>query len=79
MTQNFFTDEFKGYKILDRLKRKHFTVDHSKEFISADGTHTNNIECFGSLLKRIHYGTYHKINPKYMELYRGLALLIGTK
>ncbi|PJZ40959.1 hypothetical protein CH370_14560 [Leptospira kmetyi] len=66
-----YTDEFRGYWILDRLKRKHFTVDHSKEFVSANGTHTNNIECFWSLLKRMHYGTYHKISPKYMELYCG--------
>ncbi|TGK11359.1 IS1595 family transposase [Leptospira fletcheri] len=66
-----YTDEFRGYWILDKLKRKHFTVDHSKEYVAADGTHTNNIEAFWSLLKRMHYGTYHKISPKYMTYYCG--------
>lgn len=40
-----FTDEWKGYREL-RYSRKHFTVCHSKEFVSREcsGIHTNGAE-----------------------------------
>lgn len=38
-----FTDCFKGYVDLHRIVR-HGTVDHSREFKSNNGTHTNNAE-----------------------------------
>ena len=31
--------------------------------------HTNGVESFWSMLKRGHYGTFHKISPKHMDRY----------
>lgn len=65
------TDEFKGYKVLDKLNesnRIHLVVDHSKEY--ANGwIHTNGIEGFWSLLKRGIIGSYHKVSVKYLQAY----------
>lgn len=65
----YFTDEFTAYRILDKLKRKHQVVNHSQTYVAEDGTNTNTIECFWSLVKRMHYGTYHKMSAKYLDLY----------
>lgn len=63
------TDEFKGYKILDKNpERIHLVIDHSKEFVRG-AIHTNNIENFWSLLKRGIIGSYHHISVKYMQRY----------
>ena len=63
------SDEFKGYKILDRNKNiLHLVVDHSKNYV--DGIkHTNGMECFWSILKRGVYGIYHHISVKWMQNY----------
>ena len=31
--------------------------------------HTNGIESFWSMLKRGHYGTYHRMSPKHLDGY----------
>ena len=63
------TDQFRGYNILDRINRKHSVVDHSKEFVTSEGHHTNNIENFWSLVKRMFHGTYHKMGVAYIDRY----------
>ncbi len=56
-----FTDEWRGYCEL-RFTRKHFTICHSKEFVSKEcsGIHTNGIE-----------GVWGHAKPKAVHTYRG--------
>jgi transposase-like protein len=49
-----FTDCWKGYMGLENLGYTHKTVNHSKEFISSDGTHTQTIESTWRALKGFH-------------------------
>lgn len=63
-----FTDEFKGYNILNKTNHLHFKIDHTKMFV--DGVvHTNNIESFWATLKRGILGIYHKVSRKYLQDY----------
>jgi transposase-like protein len=67
------SDDFSGYKILDKNLPNgfvHLTVNHSAgQFSAGNGVHTNGIENFWSMLKRMQYGTYHKISVKYLRRY----------
>ncbi|GBU27175.1 hypothetical protein R84B8_00700 [Treponema sp. R8-4-B8] len=66
------TDDFKGYSALDNDDEPytHLTINHSaKEYSDGNGTHTNNIENFWSILKRGIIGVYHKTSPKYLQRY----------
>ena len=46
------TDQWKGYHNLQKLNVRHFTVNHSKNFVDRrTGAHTNNIEATWSALK----------------------------
>ncbi len=47
----------------------HSVVNHAKEYVSRDGAHVNNIECFWSVLKRTLGGTYIAPRPKHLERY----------
>ena len=47
----FHTDQYSSYRNF-KLYYKHKTVNHSLEYVSADGINTNSIEGFWSLLKR---------------------------
>jgi hypothetical protein len=41
----FFSDMWRAYpRIAAELEMEHRTVNHSREFVSADGVHTNSIE-----------------------------------
>jgi transposase-like protein len=67
------SDDFSGYKTLDKNLPNNFvhqTVNHSAgQFSAGNGVHTNGIENFWSILKRMQYGTYHKISVKYLQRY----------
>jgi len=64
------TDEFRGYNILDKLKYKHFSVNHSKgQYSDKKGVHVNNIENFWNILKKGYYGTYHHVRPEHLQGY----------
>ena len=39
-----------------------------KEFVRGQA-HTNGVESFWSMLKRVHEGTFHKISPKHLNRY----------
>ncbi|KAG0435650.1 hypothetical protein DMUE_4618, partial [Dictyocoela muelleri] len=47
-----YTDCWRGYSGLNNRRFRHFTVNHSKEFVNIDnGVHTNTIEGNWSALK----------------------------
>lgn len=62
------TDEFRSYRIFDKTKHIHFTIDHSKAY-SNGLIHVNNMESFWATLKRGIYGIYHHISLKYLQTY----------
>lgn len=64
------TDEFKAYNILDKKTNHiHLKVDHTKEFVSENGVHTNTIESFWATLKRGILGIYHHVSADYLQSY----------
>ena len=64
------SDQFKGYNILaKKTTHLHFRVDHSREFVSSEGAHTNNIENFWGTLKRGIIGIYHHVSPQHLQKY----------
>jgi transposase-like protein len=68
------TDEFKSYNILNSKENKdkyiHVTVKHKVgQYYAEDGTHTNGIENFWSVVKNGVRGVYHHISSKYLQRY----------
>ena len=61
-----YTDDAAAYK---GMPFDHESVKHSVGEYVRDQAHTNGIESFWSLLKRGHYGTFHKISPKHLQRY----------
>lgn len=62
------TDEYNAYKFTRKFW-KHKSVNHSVEYVSAEGIHTNSVEGFWSLLKRGIKGNFHFVTKKYLENY----------
>lgn len=62
------TDEYRGYRILDKINRSHYVIDHKSGFANGD-IHTNSIESFWALLKRGIIGSYHHVSTKYLQEY----------
>ena len=61
-----YTDDASAYK---GMPFDHASVRHSVgEFVSGMA-HTNGIESFWSMLKRVHKGTYHKMSAKHLQRY----------
>lgn len=63
------TDQWVGYKHLNKEFPQHVTIDHAKGDYVVGAVHTNTIEGFWSIFKRGVVGTFHKISKKYMPLY----------
>lgn len=63
-----YTDEFRGYKQLNK-RYTHETVQHALHVYVAGDVHTNTIENFWSVLKRGLYGVYHQVSEKHLERY----------
>ena len=62
------SDEFTGYKKLKNTNYIHLKIDHTKMF--TDGNiHTNTVESFWAIAKRVFYGTYYRILVKYLQEY----------
>jgi len=62
------TDELKAYKRLAK-DYVHKTVNHSEGEYVKDGSHTNTIEGFWSLLKRQIHGIHHSVSPQHLQRY----------
>jgi len=63
------SDEFGGYKDLNKEFKDHKVVTHSKKEYVRDDAHTNTIEGFWSLLKRGIVGIYHHVSPEHLHRY----------
>lgn len=64
-----FTDEHGGYAQLEELGYAHRSVNHSaKQFVDKMAS-TNGVESMWSVLKRMHYGTYHHFSAKHLQRY----------
>ena len=63
-----YTDEWAGYKGLGRIY-DHKSVVHKKGEYVRGRVHTNTIEGFWSLLKRMINGTYHFTSSKHLQKY----------
>lgn len=62
-----YSDEHAGYTGLDGYQ--HASVNHSSgEYVNGDVS-TNGIESFWSLLKRGHYGVFHRMSEKHLHRY----------
>lgn len=62
------TDDWVGYKPVDKIYTRHF-IEH-KKYIYADGdVTTNRIENFWSHLKRGLHSTYIRVTPKHLNKY----------
>ena len=60
-----FTDDHGGYLYL----KNHRSVRHSGGQYVDGIVHTNGIESFWAVLKRAHYGVYHKMSVKHLGRY----------
>jgi transposase-like protein len=60
------TDGAQAYK---GLLKKHESVDHSKEYVTAEGVHVNTLEGFFSVFKRGMVGTYQHCGSQHLQRY----------
>ena len=61
-----YTDESAVYT---NIPREHESVSHSSgEYVRGEVS-TNSMESFWSMMKRGHYGIYHKMSPKHLHRY----------
>lgn len=63
------TDQWVGYKHINKAFPQHATIDHSRGQYVVGAVHTNTIEGFWSIFKRGVVGTFHKVSAKYLPLY----------
>jgi transposase len=62
------TDEYAPYSAVAHKHYSHLTVNHSKSYAN-NGTHTNTIEGFWSLVKRGISGVYYQVGIEYLQSY----------
>jgi transposase-like protein len=64
-----YTDAADLYTHINEFFLHHASVNHSlKEYVKGN-VHTNNIECFWSVLKRTIGGTYTHVHPRHLDRY----------
>ncbi|GAC1419706.1 MAG: hypothetical protein NVSMB64_28950 [Candidatus Velthaea sp.] len=64
-----YTDAAGVYTHINEYFLTHSSVNHSIEQYVRGTVHTNNIECFWSVLKRTIGGTYTHFNPRHLDRY----------
>ncbi|WP_306435890.1 IS1595 family transposase [Odoribacter splanchnicus] len=67
-TATVYTDEWLGYKQVDKLYKHMYVKHNQKEFVNGN-IYTNTIEGFWSLLKRGIIGIYHFVSKKHLNKY----------
>ena len=64
------TDDAYLYRKMGKEFADHTTVKHShREYVNADGFHTNNVENFFGIFKRGMVGVYHKCDEQHLQRY----------
>jgi transposase-like protein len=63
-----YTDAFASYRHGLEADYIHEVIDHSEEYVRGR-VHTNGIENFWSLFKRVIYGTHHSVEPFHLDRY----------
>ena len=62
-----YTDALSSYKGLE-TDYVHQIIDHAEGYVR-DRVHTNGLENFWSLFKRMVYGTHHSVMPEHLDRY----------
>jgi transposase-like protein len=62
-----YTDQLRSYMGLE-ADYIHEVINHSEEYVRGS-IHTNGIENFWSLFKRVIYGTHHSVEPFHLDRY----------
>lgn len=62
------TDEWYGYRGLDKLYEHSFVKHNDRKYVVGD-CHTNTLEGYWSLVKRGVVGIYHSMSAKHLQLY----------
>jgi transposase-like protein len=65
---HIYTDQLTSYDTLNTKNFIHETVNHMQEYVRGE-VHTNGIENFWSLLKRMLRGTYVAVEPFHLDAY----------
>ncbi len=63
-----YTDAFASYRRGLEADYIHEVIDHSEDYVRGR-VHTNGIENFWSLFKRVIYGTHHSVEPLHLDRY----------
>jgi len=70
---SLITDELNHYESVGKRFRRHEYISHKTDeyvrYENGEAFHTNTAESFFSLMKRGHYGTYHKMSRKHLSRY----------
>jgi len=68
-TAHVMTDEFLAYSGLNKIVKKHSTVNHGEKEYVRGIVHTNFAESYFSLLKRGILGAFHHVSEEHMQRY----------
>lgn len=68
-TSVLVTDQHGAYTPFSALFDEHHAVNHSTEFMSPEGFHTNLAEGFFSRMRHAQGGAWHRMSVQYLELY----------
>jgi transposase-like protein len=68
-TSVLITDQHGAYLPFSAMFDGHHTVNHSEEFMSRDGFHTNLAENFFSRMRHAQGGAWHRMSVQYLHFY----------
>ena len=63
------TDEYTGYRGLDKMVSHHESVNHTAKEWAKGFVHTNGMESVWAILKRGVHGVYHHVSAKHLKQY----------
>lgn len=69
LTAKLVTDQHSAYNFFTGAFDGHYRVNHSREFMTADGLHTNYAEGFFARMRAAQGGAWHRLTLQYLEEY----------